>query len=281
MLKQHQRDCPTVLCLSGLDPTGGAGIAADISTIASLGGHALPVVTTLTVQDTLNVKQLVPVSAALIKQQIATIEADIGFDAIKIGMLADADTIKMLGEYLTALPNNIPVVVDPIIAAGGGFTILTDELLALYSECILPFATIVTPNLAEAKRLAPSAKNLQGYAETLLNMGSEAVLVTGIIDKGKQTLSNTLFTQDKKPIMHEWPLLDVESHGSGCTLASAIAGMLIFRKLEEAIQVAQHFAFHSVANSFAIGQGQLIPNRFFWAEDDDEGEPITAANDEE
>ena len=146
---------PTVLVIAGLDPTGGAGVSADIETLTNLNVHALPIVTCLTVQDTQNVKQVVSTEPQLIQQQIELLAKDISFDAIKLGLLSSVGIINLVSEILQTQPK-IPIIFDPILKAGGGANLANnskDDIIKAMREKIIPFATIITPNSLEARSL--------------------------------------------------------------------------------------------------------------------------------
>lgn len=169
---------PVVMILAGNDPSGGAGIAADIETLVSLGCHPAPVITALTVQDTHDVHNLLPVESALVLAQARAVLADLPVAAFKIGTLGSADNAAALHELLISHPD-IPVVLDPVLAAGGGTALANSDLIEAIRDLLLPLTTVLTPNSIEARRLAPEADTLEACGMALLARGCRQVLLTG------------------------------------------------------------------------------------------------------
>jgi hydroxymethylpyrimidine/phosphomethylpyrimidine kinase len=249
---------PIVLCLSGLDPTGGAGIQADIEAMAAAGVHALPVVTALTVQDTRNVKRVEPVDLDLLSQQIDTVLADCRIEAVKIGLLGDAVQTRFLAATLATL--TAPVICDPVLRAGGGLDLATEARIATLRDELLPRVTLLTPNAAEARRLTGSPDS-DAAARRLLELGCKHVLVTGGDERGGDVV-NSWHTVGAAPRRYHWPRLPETFHGAGCTLASAIAARLALGKpLEEAIEEGQRWTQQTLQTAIAIGHGRRVPNR--------------------
>lgn len=254
---------PTVMCFSGLDPTGGAGIQADIETLFSIGCHTAPVITCLTVQTTQNASSAVPVNPALLVQQARAVLEDIPVQCFKIGLLADVQTVEVLHTILIDYPN-IPVVLDPVINAGGGFQFGDNELIEAMKTLLLPLTTIATPNSEELRHLAPSADSLDACANALLESGCQSVLVTGTHVATPQ-VENRLYATHLDVVLYSWPRLEFSYHGSGCTLAAAIAGYLAHDSdLRAAVQQAQRFTWESLSHGYRVGFGQHLPNRSFW-----------------
>ena len=169
---------PAVLCFAGLDPTGGAGLAADIEAIVSMGGHPLPVATSLTVQDTRDVKALMPVDPGHVVDQARAVLDDIPVAAIKIGLLGNPGVVDALHDLLADC-EEIPVVLDPIGRAGGGASLADDGLMRAIASRLVPRTTVLTPNTGEALRLAPESGTVADAADRLVSFGCEYVLVTG------------------------------------------------------------------------------------------------------
>jgi len=265
MEPNHPRtDIPSVLVLAGLDPTGGAGIQADIEAIASQGAHACPVVTALTVQDTDNVMAVQAVEGTTIAQQARAVLEDVPVAAVKIGMLGSTEIVEVVHSLLRDYPD-LPVVLDPVLAAGGGYELADDELVDAIGSLLLPQTTVLTPNTPEIRRLAPEADSVQAAAMALLEQGVEYVLATGTHDNTDDVV-NRLFGGNRLLEDYRWPRLEGRYHGSGCTLASAIAGLLSQgHEPLTAIQQAQTYAWATLKNGFRAGMGQLLPNRFYWA----------------
>ena len=259
---------PTILCLSGFDPSGGAGIQADIESIASMGGHAVPVITALTVQNTQNVDYFQAVESQVFSDQVNKLLDDIPVKAIKIGMVGSLNIIESIGDLLKQTPD-LSVIYDPVLAAGGGANLTETGMLDAIRELLLPCTTILTPNSPEARLL--SGKNeLKDCGKTLMKQGCDAVLLTGTHEDDKHV--NNIWFQDGQYIeTFSWDRLPHEYHGSGCTLASAIAA-LIAQGLDpfNAVNEAQDYSWNTLKHAFKISdKGQLIPNRFYWQHADE------------
>ena len=256
-------DKPKVLCFSGLDPTGGAGIQADIETLFSIGCHCAPVVTVLTAQNTQNVLALMPVDPALLVQQSRAVLEDMTIQCIKLGLLSSTETVEVIHTLLKDYPE-IPVVLDPISIAGGGFELAGSDVLAAIRELLLPLTSILTPNSDEARQLAPNADTVDACANELLDLGCQQVLITGTHAESESVV-NRLYAPHQQVTLYNWPRLEHSYHGSGCTLAAAIAGYLSHQlTIGDAVQQAQRFTWESLSHGTRMGFGQHIPNRSFW-----------------
>jgi hydroxymethylpyrimidine/phosphomethylpyrimidine kinase len=245
---------PLVLTFAASDPTGGAGLQADVLTIAALGCHPLSVVTGLTVQDTSGVEHLEAVSADLVTRQAMRVLAESEVRAFKVGVLGSPDNVRAVAA-ISAAHANVPLVLDPVLASGRGDPLAGDETRGALVEALVPRATIVTPNTLETERL--------GGKQRLLDLGCRYVLVTGTHDETPEVI-NKLY--DAKGLVREdrWQRLPGSYHGSGCTLASAIAVALAKgRKMPDAVREAQEFTWRSLAARLRTGKGQALPNRFF------------------
>lgn len=254
---------PTVLCFSGLDPTGGAGIQADIETLFSTGCHCTPIVTSLTVQNTQNVLSMTATKATLIVQQARAVLEDISVQCIKIGLLGHVETIEVLHTLLTDYPD-IPVVLDPILSAGGGYDFGPEEVVLAMRNLLLPLTTVLTPNTNELRKLAPTADTLDACANEILETGCQHVLLTGTHAETPGVV-NRLYSTHQDVVLFNWPRLEFSYHGSGCTLAAAVAGGLAHKlDFRDAIQQAQRFTWEALSHGSRIGFGQHLPNRSFW-----------------
>ena len=251
---------PAVLCFSGLDPTGGAGLQADIEAIVSMGGHPLPIATSLTVQDTHDVMALTPCDPRQIAAQARAVLADIEVAAVKIGLLGSVGIVDTLEDILTNL-GGIPVVLDPIGRAGGGASLTGDELMRSIASRLVPLTTVLTPNTREAYALAPGAGSVAAAAGQLVSSGCGYVLVTGA-DETTPRVVNRFYGPKGLIESFEWPRVEGVFHGSGCTLAAAVAaGLARGLAPREAVAAAQKFTHDAIASGFGIGSGQLVPNR--------------------
>ena len=258
------------MTLAGNDPSGGAGIAADIETLVSLGCHPAPVITALTVQDTHNVQALLPVDPAQVLAQARAVLADMPVAAFKVGVIGGVDQATALRALFTAYPH-IPLVLDPVLAAGGGTELASATLIEAIQTLLLPLTTVLTPNSVEARRLAPEADTLEACAMALLARGCRYVLITGGHEPGGEVV-NTLYGNNRLLETWRWPRLPSSYHGSGCTLASAIAALLAQgqdssseESIGSAIYRAQHYVWQALQAGYRIGGGQHLPHRLFWA----------------
>jgi len=254
------------MCFSGFDPTGGAGIQADIEAITSMGSHAAPIITAHTVQTTQNVMRFEAQDSMLLIEQSRAILEDMDVKVIKIGMLASIEIIEAIHSLLKDYPE-LPVVVDPILRSGSGNELIEQDATNAIKNLILPLTTILTPNSIEARLLASEADSLAACASALQDRGCEYVLITGTHEKSDDVV-NTLYANHRVMETFHWDRLPNKYHGSGCTLTASIAG-LIAHGLEPftAINEAQNYTWQSLQQAYPLGRGQWIPNRFFWARD--------------
>jgi hydroxymethylpyrimidine/phosphomethylpyrimidine kinase len=254
------------MTFSGHDPSGGAGTQADIEVLSSMGCHAVPVVTALTVQDTHNVIAVEPVAPRLIIEQARAVLADVDIAAFKIGLLGSCEAAQVLHTLLADYPE-VPLVFDPITAAGGGKSLASSELVDAMRTLLLPLTTLLTPNVHEARLLAQNADSLEACAQELMSLGCEFVLLTGTHAEDEEAVVNRFYGHRKLLDTSRWPRLAHTYHGSGCTLAAGIAGLLA-QGLEplSAIHEAQQYTWETLNHAYRIGQGQLLPNRLFWAQ---------------
>ncbi len=257
---------PVVMSFSGNDPTGGAGIQADIESATSMGARIAPVITAITVQDTQNVKFFSAVDAKMVVEQARVILEDMPVAVFKVGMVGSIENINAIHTILHDYPE-IPVIVDPIISAGGGKSLASDEMALAYSDLLFPFTNLVTPNSNEVRLLAPEADSLDACAHELMDDGCEYVLLTGT-HEGTDQVINTFYGHQKKIETSCWERLPHNYHGSGCTLTSAIAGLVACGlSISDASSIAQEYAWQSLVNGYQSGMVQYHPNRFFWTKD--------------
>ena len=269
---------PIVLCFGATDPTGGAGLQADILTIASMGCHPLTVVTAITVQDTGGVDDVLPIDSEWVADQARAVLEDMPVAAFKIGLLGSVENIAAIAEVISDYPD-IPLVFDPVLSSGRGDELASEDMLEALRELLLPQTTILTPNSIEARRLIQDEENdednpdLAECAKRILLLGSEYVLVTGTHEHTAKVI-NTLYAENGLVRSDSWDRLPSIYHGSGCTLASAIAALLANGlTMEEAVKEAQEFTWQALKFGFRPGMGQHIPDRLFWARDDEDDEP--------
>lgn len=252
-----------MLCISGHDPTGGAGIAADLESCAALGAHALTVISANTVQDTSDVRRVSTVPPILLAAQIEALAQDCAIAAIKIGLLGDAAQIAPITQIIRRL--RVPVVLDPVLRAGGGKNLTSLHLQAALTAELLPLTDVLTPNAAEARLLAPRAQSLDACAQVLLASGCKNVLITGGDEPGapdSDDVINTWHRREHAPVEFRWPRITGGFHGAGCTLASAIAALLASgHDTAAALAQAQAFTQRALLAAVTIGQGRKIPLR--------------------
>ncbi|HXE38993.1 MAG TPA: hydroxymethylpyrimidine/phosphomethylpyrimidine kinase [Azonexus sp.] len=275
---------PQVLVFAASDPSSGAGVQADILTLASLGCHPLTAVTALTVQDTVGVQSVHPVAAELVEQQARTVLEDMPVAAFKIGVLGSVENVLAVAEIVSDYPET-PLVFDPVLASGRGDELSGEEIISAIREMLLPQTTLLTPNAPEARRLAESdddegEPSIDVCAQRLIEMGAQYVLITGTHENTPEVV-NTLYSVDGVIRRDRWERLPGSFHGSGCTLASAIAGCIAGgASVEDAVRDAQDYTWQTLKNGFRGGMGQFIPDRFFWARgNEDEAEPAAPGDD--
>ena len=271
---------PIVLTFAATDPSGGAGLQADILTIASMGCHPLSVVTAVTVQDTGGVDDVMPIDAELVADQARAVLEDMPVAAFKIGLLGSVENIAAIAEVISDYPD-IPLVFDPILASGRGDELASEDMRDAMRELLLPQTTILTPNSIETRRLIQDEENdeynpgLVECAKRIIHLGCEYVLVTGTHEHTPKVI-NTLYGARGMVRSDNWPRLPGIYHGSGCTLASAIAALLANGlPMEDAVKEAQEFTWQALQYGFRPGMGQHIPDRLFWARDEEDVPPDT------
>lgn len=257
---------PCVLVFAGHDPSGGAGIQADIEAIGAQGAHALTVITALTVQDNDHVYGVHPVDTQLILQQAMTLCARIPVAAVKLGIVAHARNAAAIADFIGKLAARqsglwgLPVVLDPVLGSGQGDPLAVDDAVAAIQP-LLKVATLITPNLPEARRLCPQARDVREQATQLLCPPCTDVLIKG--GHGSDELVCNLWFHRSGQRDWRWPRLSGEFHGSGCTLAAAVAGQLaVGATMAQALDNAQAYSQRALEQAFSIAPGQLIPSRF-------------------
>jgi hydroxymethylpyrimidine/phosphomethylpyrimidine kinase len=257
---------PVVLVCSGSDPTGGAGLQADVLTLAQLNCHPVCVVTSITCQDTKRVHSVTPVDVALIREQAKVLVEDIAIDVIKVGMIPSIEVLQEVISILERFPSK-PVVFDPVLSSGGGYIFGSNLVIDSIMKDLLPRCLVITPNtnelitLSNANHKISSASPLDAKASALSKFGVNFVLLTGTHGDQKD-VENSLFDEGGLVDSWIWPRLNNEFHGSGCTLASAISAFIANgSSVPEAASRAQQYTWDSLNRGFSIGSGQLIPDR--------------------
>ncbi|MHA7820066.1 MAG: bifunctional hydroxymethylpyrimidine kinase/phosphomethylpyrimidine kinase [Erythrobacter sp.] len=257
---------PRILAIAGSDSSGGAGIQADIKTIAMLGGYAMTAITSVTAQNTLGVEAIAPMSGEVVAQQIRACIADIGVDAIKIGMLHDANIIAHTAKALEGV--EAPIVLDPVMISTSGSALIDPEAIAVLRDTLFPRSALLTPNLPELshlleRNLANSDQMAEG-TEELANRTGTAVLAKGGHTEDER-IFDILYMPDRergaKAVQFEHARIDTpHTHGTGCTLSSAIATLLGHgQPLEHAVRLGRQFVLRAIeaAPGFGGGNGPL------------------------
>jgi hydroxymethylpyrimidine/phosphomethylpyrimidine kinase len=243
---------PLVLSFAAADPTGGAGAQADVLTLAALGCHPLSVLTAVTVQDLHGVHRMQVLEAQLLTEQALRLLGELRVAAIKIGVVASAANARAIAALLAAHPA-VPVVLDPVLASGRGDALADAAVLDALLEHLLPLTTVLTPNTLEARAL--------GGVAGCLARGCKYVLLTGTHADTPDVL-NTLHGASGVVREDRWRRLPGSYHGSGCTLASAIAARLAHGDaVPEAVRAAQDFTWRALERGFRPGSGQHLPWR--------------------
>lgn len=253
-----------ILTVAGSDSGGGAGIQADIKTVTALGGYASSVITALTAQDTVAVRELQPVDPFFVEAQLRTVLQDIGADAIKIGMLHSKTTAELVARELIRNARHTPLVVDPVMRSSSGTELLEPAGVEVIRRRFLPMCAIITPNLEEAEVLTGQTVEQEGdmhtAADQLLMAGANAVLITGGHLKS-DALVDLLRTADGDELRFEHERQKSRAtHGTGCTLSSAIAaGLGQGLTLRDAVSRAVDFVQEAMRCATPIGNGNTGP----------------------
>jgi len=262
---------PVVLVFAGTDPTGGAGVTADVLTLASLGCHPAVVVTAVTAQDTTGIKQFTCMDTELVIAQARAVLEDMPVAAFKIGMLGSSAVAATVASIVEDYPD-IPLIVDPVQTSGRGDALADDMLDGALRSLIIPQTTLITPNSIEARALAPGADTLDACAQELMSLGSEFVLITGTHENTPQIM-HRLYGNMRLLETFVFERLPGSFHGSGCTLASACAASLA-HGLDpvNAVGESLRYTWETLKHAFRTGMGQHLPNRLYWAWEMDEPE---------
>jgi hydroxymethylpyrimidine/phosphomethylpyrimidine kinase len=249
---------PRILAIAGSDSSGGAGIQADIKTISMLGGYAMTAITAITAQNTLGVQGVEPVAPDMVAQQIAACIDDIGVDAVKIGMLASPEVIAAVAGALSAI--DVPIVLDPVMIATSGAELVGPQAVAALRETLFPRAALITPNLPELAHLAgralPTRAAMVEAASALAEATGAAVLAKGG-HADAATITDVLIVSGEPPLAFDHARIDTRhTHGTGCTLSSAIATLLgRGESLPDAVRLARAFVFAAIAAAPGLGAG--------------------------
>ena len=261
------------LTIAGSDSGGGAGIQADIKTMSALGCYASSVVTAVTAQNTKQVFCIQNIEAAVVEAQLRAVLTDLRPDAIKIGMVGCAENIKTIAQVLAEY-NDIPLVIDPVMVSTSGNKLMEEEAISTFCRHLLPMATVLTPNIAEAEVLAhrtiTTVADIDEAAKQILKLGCKALLIKGGHIEGNEKTDRLYFSDKSKPLIFESETIDSSNtHGTGCTLSSAIASFLARGlRLEEAVAKAKNYISQAIraGANVCIGGGHGAVNHFFCPE---------------
>ena len=263
---------PLLLCIGGHDPSGGAGIQADAEAARAAGAHATSVITCLTTQDTCGLRRLYPQPAELVDEQCRLLLGDSSIGAIKVGLIGSSRIARSLAS-LAAEHSHLPLVLDPVLASGAGESVTDAALLNQLRTNLLAHCSLITPNLPEAQALAGGGTDPEACARRLLSTGCSWVLITGT-HEARDDVVNRLFGRDGTHREWTWPRLPHSYHGSGCTLASAIAARLALgMELVEAVAEAQGYTWASLHRAWRTGRCQYLPNRLYALDDKPTDQP--------
>ncbi len=254
-----------VLTIAGSDSGAGAGLQADLKTFCALGVYGSTVVTAVTAQNTCGVQDWLALPSSLVAQQIQSVRSDIGAIAIKTGMLANAEIIDVVATSMRAKPPQA-LVVDPVMAAKSGDPLVDDTAVAAYRETLFPLATIVTPNLPEVERLlgkqVREESEMRWAAQSIVGFGCRAALIKGGHADG--SAQDILYDGTDFYTFEQERVATHNDHGTGCTLASAIAAYLAHGlTIPDAVRKAKEYLTGALQHSYAIGAGHSPVNHFW------------------
>lgn len=257
------------MTFSAGDPTGGAGVQADIEAIISMGCHSAPVITAVSSQDTQGFKDAYALDPGWIIAQARAVLEDMPVGAFKIGMLGSVENVEAVHGILVDYPD-VPVVLDPVLTSRDRVLSVQEALLQAMRALLFSQTTVLTPTSLEARAMAPEADTLEACAQALMDQGCEFVLVTGTHEVTPEVV-NVLYGNRRELETFRWERLPDNYHGSGSTLAASIAGLLA-QGLEPlaAVREAQEYTWEALKHGYRLGMGQYLPNRLFWAQVDDE-----------
>lgn len=248
------------MIVAGSDSGGGAGVQADIKTVTAIGGYAMTAITAVTVQNTLGVSGVHTVPSEIVRAQIEAVMSDLGADAWKLGMLGSANHVRAVAEAYEAFGNGVPMVLDPVMIAKGGAALLADDAVEVVASQLLPRAVIVTPNAPEAERLTDlEVRDLDGQinaAEKLVEeLGAHAALIKGGHIDG-DIIRDVLLTREGYRIFEGPRIATKATHGTGCTLASAIAAYIAQgAPIEQAVEKARAYLIGAIRYAPGLGRG--------------------------
>lgn len=250
---------PRVLAIAGSDSSGGAGIQADIKTITMLGGYAMTAITAVTAQNSVGVQAIAPLSAEMVGEQIRSCRHDIGIDAIKIGMLHDAELVAAVADAIEA--TRVPVVLDPVMIATSGATLIAQDAITAMKDRLFPLAMVITPNLPELEHLAGRSlrdtDEVTGAAQELAGKFGCHVLAKGGHTADARIIDLLVAPGGGLPVRFEDARIDTRhTHGTGCTLSAAIATLMGHgQPLDHAVRLSRQFVRRAIELAPGFGEG--------------------------
>ena len=249
---------PVVLALSGHDPTGAAGVQADIEALASTGCHCISVITSLTAQNTAEFKSMAPQAPAKFREQLELLTRDIAVDACKIGLIGSVELVEVIADYLACA--RLPVVLDPVLGTGAGADLSSPGLVRAMTECLFPRTSVITPNLEEARVLTGCGETEEAL-HRLLDLGCATALLTAA-DQAGNLVTNTWMDETREIHSYRWDKLPGTYHGSGCTLSAGLAGRLAQGDpARAAVEKAQEYTWQTLKHAHRAGTAQWHPER--------------------
>ena len=251
---------PVVLALSGHDPSGAAGVQADIEALARAGCQCISVITSLTTQNTSEFRATQPQTPASFREQLDLLTEDIPVDACKIGLIGSIGLVETIADYLET--EKFPVVLDPVLASGTGVNLAQQDLIRNMREHLFPHTTVITPNLEEALALT-GCNGMTQALHALLDLGCDTALITNA-DNAQDQVVNSWMSNTREMYSYPWEKLPGVYHGSGCTLSAYLAGRLARGDpVRTAVEKAQEFTWQTLKNARRTGKSQLHPERFY------------------
>lgn len=253
------------MTFGGHDPSSGAGIQADALTIHDLACHPVTVVTAITVQNSQGVLSFQPIAPQTIYDQAQALMSDMNIAVIKTGMLGNEATARIALEISQSLPH-VPLIVDPVLSSNAGQSLSTAELIPAIRDYLLPLAKLATPNIEECRMLGQS-QDIRRSVDVLLKLGCANILVTGAHNLATNDVEHTLFTEGRAR-SSSYPRLRGEFHGSGCTLAAAVAAFVARGlTIDQAVARGLDYTWETLNQAYKVGPGQFIPQRSVPSED--------------
>lgn len=261
---QKNPTIPVVMTFSGSDPTGGAGIQADIETLFGLGCHCTAVVTAITAQDTTSLKDYTPTPTYLVIEQARAVLNETAVDAFKIGIIGNLDNLVAIYTIIKEHPT-IPVVLVITPGAVGTLENPDIEMVNAFTTLLCPISTLLVIDKKAAQILAPGADTVDAYAQKIMETGCQYVLIKNCHEM-PDTVENTLYGNHRRLETFTWERIPGNYHGCGCTLTAALTGLLGHKiDLMEAVIEAQKYTWDCIKKGIRFGTGSQLPNRLFWA----------------